>query len=341
MLINDDCRNDVGVMMTPTSSQAHAKLDNQEISHSCKLNEDVFFGLDDLGRTFLTPSSSDASNLLLFSRTPFKHTRITPPQKINERQDLCCVVSNNNNDASISEDEDILFLNTTNTMCMNENVTSQTTTLSQDSFSANHYWSTDEYGRNGEHVNLPALRNEPKQSRHNHVPLLEPNVFDAVDAGLCESMALNNPIKDLGLHVEKRILDRFAIKELSGESARDNTFIEDHTDKNKYDAYRDEDTYIYNAEEARLFDKKRKSNSNNYTWRRNFQSRQTKPMCIDEKSKVDSYKSQFITTGNSGNMFGCEDDNPLKIQFVKCMKHNECRKPNKHVGRCKFLYDKA
>ena len=29
----------------------------------------------------------------------------------------------------------------------------------------------------------------------------------------------------------------------------------------------------------------------------------------------------------------------LKLDPVECKKHKACRKPNKHVGRCKFIYD--
>ena len=116
-------------MMTPNSSHINAQVTNDDVNSCYKVNDDVFFGPDDLGRTFLTPSSSDASNLLLLSRTPFKHTRITPPQKHDKRREdftNCSSVSpNNTGEMLISGDEELLFLNTVNVADSSEDMTIQ------------------------------------------------------------------------------------------------------------------------------------------------------------------------------------------------------------------------
>ena len=79
-------------------------------------SDDFFFGSADTGgRTFLTPSnSSDASNLLLLSRTPFRHTRITPLTRDEQDKGSSELNSSMNNEFKSPGDEDLLFLNTAN-----------------------------------------------------------------------------------------------------------------------------------------------------------------------------------------------------------------------------------
>ena len=290
-------------------------------------SDDFFFGSADTGgRTFLTPSnSSDASNLLLLSRTPFRHTRITPLTRDEQDMGSSELNSSMNNEFKSPGDEDLLFLNTANDEDMIINQCSFNNSNNNNNNNNNTNSNTKLIATNNS--SHPPLRNESKQRRHNQVPLLEPDIFDSVDAALYENFASHTIVRGFTLQMEKTLLDQFVMDGKPQDHMVDSNEYRDYDNGYFYEELKDTSTNADGRKKKMMKKKKKNTNSLN----------------DDEVIKT----SKNINIKNNNNDDSKRSDNKdeyhvnsnLKLDPVECKKHKACRKPNKHVGRCKFIYD--